>query len=71
MDQAGIDWWTARQLPCPQCGGVGIPIILDMQDAESAEAVRSGLADLGGCGLGGARFDHVCRDCGHRWDASQ
>lgn len=71
MDEAALAWWTAQQLPCPNCGGVGVPILLDMQDAESMEAVRSGLADLGGCGLGGNRFDHACTKCGHRWAVTQ
>ena len=67
MDEEGLEWWTARQLPCPVCGGPSVPIVLDMQDAETAEAVRDGLASLGGCGLGGARNSHQCTRCGHLW----
>jgi hypothetical protein len=44
-----------------------VPIVLDIQDAETMEAVRTGLAALGGCGLGGSRFDRECEACRHRW----
>lgn len=67
MDDAGLQWWTSRQEPCPLCGGAGVPIVLDIQDAETMSAVRDGLAALGGCGLGGSRFDHECARCRHRW----
>jgi hypothetical protein len=41
-----------------------------MQDAETMEAVRTGLAALGGCGLGGSRHDLECSSCRHRWAAA-
>ena len=71
MDEAGRQWWTQRQLPCPSCGGIGVPIVLDMQDEETREAVRTGLAMLGGCGLGGAFYDHQCPRCGNRWSVGE
>ncbi len=67
MDAEGLKWWTARQSPCPVCGGASVPVVLDMQDAETYEAVRVGLASLGGCGLGGARNSHQCTQCGTLW----
>jgi hypothetical protein len=67
MDEAGVRWWTSQQAPCPLCGSASVPIVLDIQDAETMEAVRTGLAALGGCGLGGSRFDRECEACRHRW----
>lgn len=69
MDDAGLAWWGGRAEPCPACGGNGVPIVLDMQDAETREAVQTGLAVLGGCGLGGAAFDRQCTRCGQRWSS--
>ncbi len=69
MDEAGLLWWTSKQEPCTGCGGVGVPVVLDMQDAETRDAVRTGLAVLGGCGLGGASFDRQCPRCGRRWSS--
>lgn len=69
MDEAALAYWLGRQEPCPNCGGTGLPVLLDMQDAESREAVRTGMAALGGCGLGGSSYDHECPRCGERWNS--
>lgn len=70
MDAEGLRWWTQKAQPCQSCAGTGVPIVLDMQDAETREAVQSGLAILGGCGLGGAQFDRQCPSCGARWSSA-
>ena len=67
MDEAGLTWWQARQQPCPNCGRPGVPILLDIQDLESKEAIGDGLASLGGCGLGGSKFDLHCLACDTKW----
>lgn len=69
MDDVGLRWWSEQAEPCPACEGTGVPIVLDMQDAETREAVQTGLAMLGGCGLGGAAFDRQCPTCGFRWSS--
>ncbi len=70
MDETGLRWWSAQTQPCPTCRGNGVPIVLDMQDAETREAVQTGLAVLGGCGLGGAAYDRQCPACGSRWSSA-
>ena len=70
MDEAGERYWTGGQLPCPACGGTGVPVVLEITDAETMEAVRTGLACLGECCFDGARgIDHECLRCGHQWDS--
>lgn len=69
MEATALQWWVSRQAPCPNCGAAGVPVLLDIVDAESREAVQTGLAALGGCGLGGSAYDHECPRCKHRWNA--
>lgn len=64
-------WWMDQQRPCPTCGGAGIPIVMDMQDMTTRDAVINGLATLAGCGLGGAADgnDRECTRCGLQWSS--
>ena len=71
MDEAGLRYWVKGQTPCPACGGIGVPVVLEINDAETMEAVRTGLACLGECCYDGALgIDRQCRDCGHQWSAA-
>jgi hypothetical protein len=68
MDDEALAWWSKDQVPCPKCGGTGVPVVLEITDRETLEAVRGGLACLGECCFDGARgFDRQCRSCGHEW----
>ncbi len=68
MDIAAEQWWTTAQQTCPACGGVGVPVVLDIVDADTMEAVREGLACLGECCFDGARgVDRECLSCGRQW----
>lgn len=70
MDDVGTSWWTAGQQPCPACGGTGVPVVLEITDRETLEAVQTGLACLGECCYDGARgVDRQCLACGHQWAA--
>ena len=69
MDETALRWWTDAAEECRTCGGQGLPVVLDAIDEETREAVRTGLAALGGCGLGGSAFDRECLRCGARWSA--
>lgn len=71
MTDEDLLWWTQAQRPCPSCGSTGVPIVMDAQDAPTMEAVRTGLAVLAGCGLGGAADgnDRQCLKCAHEWAA--
>jgi hypothetical protein len=71
MDEAGVLWWTAAQQPCLVCSGQGVPVVVEVQNQDTKEALQLGLASLGGCGLGGSRFDRECLRCGARWSSSE
>ncbi len=72
MDAAGLKYWTRGQQPCPHCGGTGVPMVLDIVDEETQEAVRTGLACLGDCCFDGARgVDRECLRCGHQWNSAE
>jgi len=71
MDDTAMRWWTDAAEPCQSCPGRGVPVVLDAVDEETREAVRTGLAALGGCGLGGHSFDRECLRCGARWTAGR
>ena len=44
MDEAAQRYWEQGQMPCPACGGTGVPVVLEITDVETLEAVREGLA---------------------------
>lgn len=68
MDEEARRYWTRDQEQCPVCGGTGVPIVLEITDAETMEAVREGLACLGECCFDGARgVERECVRCGHQW----
>lgn len=70
MDEAGLRYWEGAQQRCPGCGGIGIPVVLEVTDAETMEALRTGLVCLGECCYDGATgADRECRDCGRRWSS--
>ena len=63
-------WWSKGQQSCPQCGGTGVPVVLEITDRDTLEAVQSGLACLGECCYDGARgIDRQCNRCGHQWSS--
>lgn len=46
-------------------------MVLEINDAETMEAVRTGLACLGECCFDGSLgFDRECLACGHRWHSA-
>ena len=68
MDESARQYWTRDQEPCPVCGGTGVPIVLEITDAETRDAVHEGLACLGECCFDGARgVERECVRCGHQW----
>lgn len=72
MDEVARRYWAGGQLACPACGGTGVPVVLEINDEETLEAVRTGLACLGECCFDGARgIDHECQRCGHQWDSRE
>ena len=68
MEEAAQRYWEQGQMPCPACGGTGVPVVLEITDAETREAVREGLACLGDCCYDGALgVELQCVRCGHQW----
>lgn len=68
MERAALEYWTGVQEPCPRCGSTGVPIVLEITDADTRDAVREGLACLGECCFDGARgVERECVKCGHQW----
>lgn len=62
-----LSWWHEQSRPCPECGGTGRLLILEINDREAMAAVRTGLACLGDCCVDGLQPDRECTDCGYRW----
>ena len=64
---AGLAWWEAQVVPCPECGGPGVRLVVEVTDRDTADALRNGLACLGDCCIDGLAPDRECRSCGHRF----
>jgi hypothetical protein len=66
--QDGLDWWRDRVRRCPECGGRGVQVVLEVTDRDTADAIGARLACLGDCCIDGLGGDHECLRCGHRFD---
>ncbi len=72
MDAPAQEYWTGSQQTCPRCGGTGVPVVLEINDEDTMQAVRSGLACLGECCFDGTLgIDRECLRCGAQWDSAR
>lgn len=54
---------------CLACGGVGLPIVYGLPNAETFDAADRGELVLGGCLVTSADPDHRCKSCCQEWQA--
>lgn len=72
VDSASEAYWAGSQQACPRCGGTGVPVVLEITDEDTMEAVRTGLACLGECCFDGARgIDRECVSCSAQWNSAR
>lgn len=62
-----LRWWETQVRACPQCGGPGVLLVIEVTDQSTALALRNGLACLGDCCIDGLAPDRECLGCGHRF----
>ena len=63
----GLAWWHDQVQACPECGGDGVRLVIEVTDQDTAAALREGLACLGDCCIDGLAPDRQCRRCAHRF----
>lgn len=66
-EQDDLLWWAEQGRPCPECGGAGVPIVIEVTDQSTSLALQHRLACLGDCCIDGLAPDRECTVCGHRF----